>query len=51
MARFLKDSYEKINTFVGIKYTSNDLDGAAAALKASGSRYTVFIGSNSVSIY
>lgn len=39
---------DRLPTFVGIKYTSNDLDGGAAALKANNGKYAVFLGADTV---
>ncbi|KAJ8952243.1 hypothetical protein NQ314_007575 [Rhamnusium bicolor] len=41
MANFLNESVGKIPTFHGIKYTSNDLDGGAAALRANDGKYAL----------
>lgn len=50
MAQFLNESVGKIPTFHGIKYTSNDLDGGAAALKANNGKYAVFLGADTVTL-
>ena len=51
MAELLEYAVGQIPNFRGIKYTSNDLAGAYAALKAADERYTVFIGGDYVSWY
>ncbi|KAJ8925400.1 hypothetical protein NQ315_009232 [Exocentrus adspersus] len=48
MADFLNQSVGKIPTFHGIKYTSNDLSGGAAALRANDGKYAVFLGADTL---
>ena len=48
MGKFLESVGEKIPTFSGIKFTSNDLEEGYQALMAD-SRLTVFLGSDVVS--
>ncbi|XP_018568553.2 N-acetylneuraminate lyase-like isoform X1 [Anoplophora glabripennis] len=48
MAQFLNESVGKIPTFHGIKYTSNDLDGGVAALRANNGKYAVFLGADTL---
>lgn len=39
---------DRLPTFVGIKYTSNDLDGGVAALRANHGKCAVFLGADTV---
>ncbi|KAJ8946426.1 hypothetical protein NQ318_014412 [Aromia moschata] len=48
MGQFLNESVGQIPTFCGIKYTSNDLDGGAAALRANNGKYAVFLGADTI---
>lgn len=48
MAQFLNESVGKLPTLQGIKYTSNDLDGGVAALKANNGKYAIFLGADTV---
>ncbi|CAG9815993.1 unnamed protein product [Phaedon cochleariae] len=48
MATLLNEAASELPTFQGIKYSSTDLEGAAAALRANNRQYAVFLGSNTV---
>nr|XP_023022964.1 N-acetylneuraminate lyase-like [Leptinotarsa decemlineata] len=48
MAQFMNEAAKELPTFQGIKYTSNDLDGGAAALKANDGKYAVFLGADTL---
>lgn len=47
-AEMMNLATDRLPSFVGIKYTSNDLDGGAAALNANNGKYTVFLGADTV---
>lgn len=49
MAELLEQASEQVPNLRGVKYTSNDLAGAHAALRAVNAKYTIFIGSDTVS--
>ncbi|CAK9829886.1 N-acetylneuraminate lyase [Anthophora retusa] len=46
MGQFLEYIGDQIPTFVGIKFTSSDLEEGALALRASKNKYTVFLGND-----
>lgn len=46
MGQFLESVKDKIPTFVGIKFTSNDLVEAKRALSANNGKYVIFLGSD-----
>ncbi|KAG5874038.1 hypothetical protein JTB14_008000 [Gonioctena quinquepunctata] len=48
MVQFMNEAAGVLPTFQGIKYTSNDLDGGAAALKANNGKYAVFLGADTL---
>ncbi|CAG9823226.1 unnamed protein product [Phaedon cochleariae] len=48
MATLMNEAASELPTFQGIKYTSVDLEGGAAALKANNGKYAVFLGSDTV---
>nr|CAH7768349.1 unnamed protein product [Callosobruchus chinensis] len=48
MGKFLNEIPSQVPTFQGIKYTSNDLDGGLAALKANKGNYAVFLGADTL---
>nr|CAI5869694.1 unnamed protein product [Callosobruchus analis] len=48
MGKFLNEIAGQVPTFQGIKYTSNDLDGGLAALKANKGNYAVFLGADTL---
>ena len=51
MGKFLEEIGEKIPTFVGIKFTSNNLEEGYYALKADSGRFAIFLGNDLVDIY
>ncbi|XP_072378537.1 N-acetylneuraminate lyase-like [Diabrotica undecimpunctata] len=48
MEKFIKEALKKIPTFRGIKYTSTDLEGGIAALRASEGKSAVFLGADTL---
>jgi len=48
MGQFLESIGDKIPSFVGIKFTSANLEEGAQALRADNKKYTVFLGNNQV---
>lgn len=48
MGNFLETVGEKVPTFAGIKFTSNNLEEGYLALKADNSRFAVFLGNDQV---
>lgn len=48
MGQFLETIDDKIPSFVGIKFTSNDLEEGARALRANNEKYVVFLGNDQV---
>ena len=48
MGNFLETIGEKVPTFAGIKFTSNNLEEGALALKADNGRFAVFLGNDQV---
>lgn len=49
MGKFLSTAAEKIPTFCGIKFTSNDLEEGTRALAAN-ERFAVFLGADAVNL-
>lgn len=45
---FLESLNDEISTFVGIKFTSSDLDEGAQAFRANNKKYVVFVGNDQV---
>lgn len=50
MPEFLQKIKDQIPTFVGIKFTSNDLAEAYQAMRVENKKYSVFLGSDQVKI-
>jgi len=48
MGQFLESIGDKIPSFVGIKFTSANLEEGAQALRADNKKYTIFLGNNQV---
>lgn len=48
MGDFLNAVVDKIPNFVGIKYTSKDMEQGYRALKANGGKFAVFLGCDQV---
>lgn len=48
MGKFLESVGDKIPTFAGIKFTSNDLEEGFQAMTANSSSFAVFLGSDTV---
>ncbi|PBC30397.1 N-acetylneuraminate lyase [Apis cerana cerana] len=46
MGEFLESLNDEISTFVGIKFTSSDLDEGAQAFRANNKKYVVFVGND-----
>lgn len=51
MGEFLESLNDEIPTFVGIKFTSSDLDEGAQAFRANNKKYVVFLGNDQVCNY
>lgn len=50
MGQFLESLNDEISTFVGIKFTSSDLDEGIQAFRANNKKYVVFLGNDQVCI-
>lgn len=50
MGHFLESIGDKIPNFVGIKFTSANLDEGAQALHADNKKYVIFLGNDQVRI-
>lgn len=50
MGQFLESLNDEISTFVGIKFTSSDLDEGTQAFRANNKKYVVFLGNDQVCI-
>lgn len=50
MGQFLTSIGNKIPTFVGIKFTSSNLDEGVEALQADNKKYVIFLGNDKVRI-
>lgn len=48
MGQFLEQIGDAVPTFVGIKYTSPNLEEGGAALRANNRKFTIFLGSDQV---
>lgn len=48
VAEMMNLAVDRLPTFVGIKYTSNDLDKGVAALRANNGKFAVFLGADTV---
>lgn len=48
MGEFLRSLEDQIPTFVGIKFTSGNLEEGAQALQAKNNRFVVFLGNDQV---
>lgn len=48
MGKFLESIGDRIPSFVGIKFTSNNLEEEAQALRADNRRYVIFLGNDQV---
>ncbi|KAL0119244.1 hypothetical protein PUN28_009673 [Cardiocondyla obscurior] len=48
MGRFLESIGDKLPSFVGIKFTSANLEEGAQALRADNRKYTIFLGNNQI---
>lgn len=50
MSEFLNKASGQIPTFVGIKFTSNNLEEGAACLKANNGCFAIFLGADTVTM-
>jgi len=48
MGRFLESIGDKIPSFVGIKFTSSNLEEGVQALRADNRKFSIFLGNNQV---